>query len=276
MLIYRTSQRQPEKFKESIIRLVQEELGPQYDVATHFTPSYNPWTQRLCLVPNSDMFKAINEGAASVVTDHIETFTETGIQLKSGKELSADLIVTATGFNLSFLSDIRISVDGKTLEPSETLTYKGMMVSGVPNLSFSMGYTNASWTLRADLTSAYLCRLLNHMERKGYAFCCPRNNNPDMEKRPYLDFSSGYIRRSLNKLPSQGSDHPWRLYQNYITDVRHFRFDSLEDGVMDFDCVVMEFVIGHNLVMKEITVISFVGWESLYFDDWAFGCILIF
>jgi cation diffusion facilitator CzcD-associated flavoprotein CzcO len=234
MLIYRTSQRYPEKFKEKIKQLVRQQLGPDFDVDTHFTPTYDPWHQRLCLVPDNDMFQALRNGTASVVTDHIECFTPTGLRLKSGDELDADLIVTATGFNLSFLSDVEISVDGKRLAPEQSMTYRGMMVSDVPNLAFSMGYTNASWTLKADLTSAYVCRLINHMDRKGYASCCPRNKDPDLTREPYLDFSSGYIQRSLHELPSQGSRPPWRLYQNYFRDIGSLRFGRLHDGVLEF------------------------------------------
>jgi monooxygenase len=204
------------------------------DVETHFTPSYNPWDQRLCFVPDGDLFKALRDGRAEVVTDHIDTFTETGLKLRSGRELPADLVVTATGLKLKFLGGLELEVDGKRVVPSETMTYKGMMCSDVPNLALAIGYTNASWTLKCDLTSEYVCRLLNYMDRHGYTQCCPRRNDPSLKEQPLLDFSSGYIQRSIDEFPRQGSFAPWRLYQNYALDRMMLKHGSLEDSGMEF------------------------------------------
>lgn len=233
-LIYRRCQTHPAQVKQRLVNMVREELEPDYDVDTHFTPSYNPWEQRLCLVPDSDMFKAINKGTASVVTDHIDTFTETGILLTSGKNLPADLIVTATGLNLKFLSDVEFVIDGKKLEASKALSYKGMMLSGVPNMAISMGYTNASWTLKCDLTCDYVCRLLNHMDEKGHTICTPHNPDSSLPREPYMNLSSGYVQRAGDILPGQGSKPPWKLHQNYFKDILMLRHGSLEDEAMVF------------------------------------------
>ena len=226
--------RKPERAKAFILRRVRQELGPDYDVDTHFTPSYNPWQQRLCLVPDSDLFKAIKAGRASVVTDHIETFTERGIQLRSGKELEADLIVTATGLNLQLLGGLEVTVDSERIDFSKTVTYKGLMFSDVPNLALAIGYTNASWTLKCDLTCEYICRLLNHMAAKGYEQCCPRPGDANMELEPLIDFTSGYIQRSVAAFPKQGPQVPWQAYQNYIRDVWTVAYSSIEDGALEF------------------------------------------
>ena len=232
--IYERCRKYPRQAKARIIAMVRDELGPQYDVDTHFTPTYYPWDQRLCLVPDGDMFKAIREGRASVVTDHIDCFTGNGLRLKSGKELQADIIVTATGLELQFLSDVVFTVDGEVLEPGRALSYKGMMVSGVPNMALSAGYTNASWTLKCDLTCDYVCRLLNYMDRHGYRICTPVNREPNLEVEAYMSLSSGYIQRALDKFPRQGARAPWKLYQNYIRDIFALRFGRLADGVMEF------------------------------------------
>jgi cation diffusion facilitator CzcD-associated flavoprotein CzcO len=231
---YRLTRRQPEKVKAAIIDMAKAQLGPDYDVATHFTPRYNPWDQRLCLVPDADLFEAIKAGTASVATDAIDTFTAGGIRLKSGQELAADLIVTATGLDLQLMGGLDVSVDGARVDLPNCFSYKGMMYSGVPNLASSFGYTNASWTLKADLTAEYLCRLLNHMLRHGYVECRPVNSDPDLEAEPWLSFSSGYVQRALTRLPKQGAKIPWRVHQNYALDVMAFRFGRLEDGVMRF------------------------------------------
>lgn len=233
-VIYERCRKYPRQAQARIIAMVRDELGPQYDVDTHFTPTYYPWDQRLCLVPDGDMFKAIREGRASVVTDHIDCFTGNGLRLKSGKELQADIIVTATGLELQFLSDVVITVDGEVLEPGRALSYKGMMVSGVPNMALSAGYTNASWTLKCDLTCDYVCRLLNYMDRHGYRICTPVNREPNLEVEAYMSLSSGYIQRALDKFPRQGARAPWKLYQNYIRDIFALRFGRLADGVMEF------------------------------------------
>jgi len=234
MLFFRMARNSPDKVKANILGMVREKLGPDYDVDTHFTPTYNPWDQRLCLVPDDDLFNAIKTGAASVVTDHIERFTPTGILLKSGAEIEADIIVTATGLNLEVLGGAEFAVDGKPVIFSETLSYKGMMYSGVPNLASSFGYTNASWTLKADLTCAYVCRLLNHMTKTGLAQCTPVRQPGDEGDQDWLDFSSGYVQRSVHLFPKQGAKAPWKQHQNYALDLMTLKFGKVEDGAMVF------------------------------------------
>ncbi|WP_454714722.1 flavin-containing monooxygenase [Caulobacter segnis] len=233
MLFFNLARKKPEKTKERLLGLVREQLGPDYDVATHFTPRYNPWDQRLCLVPDADLFQAIKAGRLSVVTDHIETFTETGILLKSGKTLDADIVVTATGLQLQLIGGMEVVVDGKTAQLSESMSYKGMMFSDVPNLASAFGYTNASWTLKADLTSEYVCRLLNSLDRARADYCVPRIDG-DMDVAPWLDFSSGYVTRSMDQFPKQGLRKPWKVHQNYALDLVALRFGKVEDGVMEF------------------------------------------
>jgi cation diffusion facilitator CzcD-associated flavoprotein CzcO len=233
MFFFNLARKRPDKVKAGIIDMVRQQLGPDYDVATHFTPRYNPWDQRLCLVPDADLFDAIKGGRASVVTNHIEGFTETGIRLKSGAELEADVVVTATGLKLNLLGDVEFSIDGERRNLSKCLSYKGMMFSDVPNLAYSFGYTNASWTLKADLTAEYLCRLLNHMDRRRTPIATPRRD-PSVEEEPFLDFSSGYVQRALDVLPRQGSKKPWKLYQNYAFDLFTLRFGKVDDGTMTF------------------------------------------
>jgi cation diffusion facilitator CzcD-associated flavoprotein CzcO len=212
---------------------VRRRLGKKYD-SKHFTPQYNPWDQRLCIAPDADIFRAIREGRVSLVTDHIETFTEDGLLLKSGQQLDADIIVTATGLVLKLISGMQLLVDGKPVDLPKTLVYKGMMFSDVPNLAFAIGYTNASWTLKCDLTSEYVCRLLNHMGHHGYAVCTPRVNDPDVGEEPVIDFTSGYVLRALHMLPHQGSKTPWRLHQNYMKDLSMMRYGRVDDGTMQF------------------------------------------
>ncbi|MEM7016229.1 MAG: NAD(P)/FAD-dependent oxidoreductase [Pseudomonadota bacterium] len=234
LFFFRYIRRNPERVKNMLINGVKQALGPDYDVDTHFTPRYNPWDQRLCLIPDGDMFQMLKASQASVVTDHIEAFTETGIKLKSGKELEADLVVTATGLDLQVISDLNVTVDSRKIDFSEKLLYKGMMCSDIPNFAFAMGYTNASWTLKCDLTCEYVCRLINYMERKGYASCLPKNEDPSVLPEPLLDFSSGYVQRSIHKFPKQGSKAPWRLYQNYALDTFNLGYKSLDNGIMEF------------------------------------------
>ena len=234
MFFFWLSRKKPAMVKGAIIGEVRKQLGPDYDVDTHFTPRYNPWDQRMCLVPNGDLFRSLRKKQATVVTDEIESFTETGLKLRSGLELEADLIVTATGLDLQVLGGMEIVVDGQRIEPSKTVSYKGMMFSDVPNLASSMGYTNASWTLKCDLTSGYVCRLLNHMKKKGYDQCTPRKTDPNMQVVDWIDFSSGYIQRSLHKFPKQGSKTPWRLHQNYALDIMSLSYGRIEDGAMEF------------------------------------------
>jgi cation diffusion facilitator CzcD-associated flavoprotein CzcO len=230
---YQLSRRRPELVKKMIRRGVQRSLPAGYDVDKHFKPRYNPWDQRMCLVPDGDLFAAISAGDASVVTDRVAGFTERGIALESGEELEADVIVTATGLNLLFLGGIELSVDGEAVDVPSKMTYKGMMLSGVPNLAFTVGYTNASWTLKADLTSEYVCRLLNHMDAHGYKRCVPEVD-PSVTEQPLLDFTSGYVQRSLDRFPKQGSKEPWKLRQNYVFDIRTIRRGPIDDGAMRF------------------------------------------
>jgi cation diffusion facilitator CzcD-associated flavoprotein CzcO len=234
MYFYQMCKRKPDKVKSLLLGGVRQMLGPDYDVQTHFTPRYNPWDQRLCLVPDADFFRAIRRGKVSIVTDHIETFTERGLKLKSGTELEADLIVTATGLSLVPLGGARLTVDGRAVDPAKTFIYKGMMYSDVPNLASVFGYTNASWTLKADLVCEYVCRLLRRMERGGYRQCTPRNADPTLKEEPWVNFSSGYIQRALPKQPKQGSKRPWKLYQNYALDLLSLRFGSVRDKAMIF------------------------------------------
>jgi monooxygenase len=234
MALYAYCRKFPAAAKKMIVEQVRKRLGDTLDVDTHFTPDYNPWDQRVCLVPDGDLFKVVRAGKASVVTDHIETFTEKGILLRSGAELEADIIVTATGLKLKFLGGLGVEVDGKPVEVSKTLTYKGMMCSDVPNMAFAIGYTNASWTLKADLASEYVCRLLNFMDERGYATCCPRKNDPNLREEPLLDFTSGYVQRARDIMPKQGSISPWKLYQNYVLDLAAFKRGRLDDRFMEF------------------------------------------
>src|SRR5579859_4624258 len=234
MLFFSLSKRSPARVKKLLLRGVKTQLGPDYDVEKHFTPRYNPWDQRMCLVPDGDLFRAIRKGRASVVTDHIETFTERGIKLRSGQELEADLIVTATGLNLVVLGDVQFTVDGRPVDLSKTMNYKGMMFSDVPNLASAFGYTNASWTLKCDLTCAYVCRLLNHLEKTGQRRCTPRKTDPSIAEEPFADFSSGYVQRAIAKFPKQGSKRPWRLYQNYALDLMALKYSGLQDSAMEF------------------------------------------
>jgi cation diffusion facilitator CzcD-associated flavoprotein CzcO len=234
MWFFRLARNKPAAVKKNIIDMVRAELGSDYDVGKHFTPTYNPWDQRLCLVPDADLFEAIKAGQASVVTDHIETFTEDGIKLTSGAELKADIVVSATGLNLQVMNGLALTVDGRAIDPGATLSYKGMMYEGVPNLASAFGYTNASWTLKCDLTCEYVCRLLNHMARTGLRQVTPRNDDPDIERQPWLDFSSGYVQRAMEKFPKQGSKAPWRLHQNYALDLMSLRYAKLDDGTLEF------------------------------------------
>ena len=234
MYFFRMCRTAPNKVKEMILGGVRQALGPDYDVAKHFTPSYNPWDQRLCLVPNGDLFEAIKGGQASVVTDQIETFTPTGLKLKSGETLEADVVVTATGLNLQLLGGLQVSVDGVAMDVSQTLGYRGMMYSDLPNMASSFGYTNASWTLKCDLTCEYVCRLLNYMDKKGVRQATPRQRDPSIGTEPWLDFSSGYVTRSINKFPRQGDKAPWKVHQNYALDIVNLRYSAMDDGVLEF------------------------------------------
>jgi cation diffusion facilitator CzcD-associated flavoprotein CzcO len=239
IFFYKLARSRPEIFKRMLQKGVRNHLGDQYDIK-HFTPEYNPWDQRLCLVPDSDLFDAIRGGRATVVTDNIETFTETGIQLKSGEHLDADIVVTATGLVLKLMSGLQLVVDGAPVDLAKTMAYKGMMFSDVPNLASAFGYTNASWTLKCDLTAEYVCRLLKHMDQHGYAQCTPRVNDMEIIEEPALDFTSGYVLRALHTLPRQGSKTPWRVHQNYVKDLSMLRFGRLDDGTMEFKAATGE------------------------------------
>jgi cation diffusion facilitator CzcD-associated flavoprotein CzcO len=234
MYFFNLARKKPAAVKARIIQMVRDQLGPDYDVETHFTPRYNPWDQRLCLVPDADLFQAIKAGSASIVTDQIETFTETGVRLKSGRELAADIIVTATGLNLKVMNGVELTVDGRRVDPANVLSYKGMMYEGVPNLASAFGYTNASWTLKCDLTCEYVTRLLNHMKATGTRQVTPVNADPTITPEPWLDFTSGYVQRAIGKFPKQGSKAPWKLHQNYALDLMNLRYAKIEDGVLQF------------------------------------------
>lgn len=231
---YRMCRTQPERAARGLLKLVRKQLPEGYDVKKHFTPRYNPWEQRLCLVPNGDLFKAIRTGKAEVVTDQIETFTETGIRLRSGQTLEADLVVSATGLELKFMGGIALSIDGQPVDPRDSLPYKGLMLSGIPNLALVFGYTNASWTLRADLVNAFVGRLLQHMRSSNTAWVMARPPAQPVPTAPWVDFSSGYFQRALDRFPKQGEIAPWRTEQNYKRDVELLKKAPLEDGVLQF------------------------------------------
>ena len=224
----------PERAKAFFLDKVREELGDDFDIETHFTPRYNPWEQRVCLAPDGDFFEAMRNGTASVVTEHIDRFTENGILLKSGETLEADIIVRATGLDLAFFGGMDIVVDNRPVVPGETVSYKGMMFGGVPNFALSTGYTNASWTLKCDLTSAYVCRLLNHMDKKGFTQALPQGDMESVDIDPILNLSSGYIARRADDMPKQGKEMPWRMHHNYLLDILHLGYGSVNDTAMQF------------------------------------------
>ena len=230
---FQLAQRRPELAKKVVRKATAQQLPPEVDVDVHFNPPYNPWDQRLCFVPEGDLFRALRRGTASIVTDHIETFTEKGIRLTSGEELIADVIVTATGLNLKPMGGIEIEVDGRPVDVADTMTYRTLMLSDVPNFAFTIGYTNNSWTLKADLVADYVCRLLAHLDRTGARMVvAPRD--PEVGEERLLTFSSGYVLRALDRLPKQGDREPWKLRQNYLYDVRSLRRGDIDDGVLRF------------------------------------------
>ena len=232
--MYALSRRRPELVKALLRKAVERQLPPGYDVDTHFTPRYNPWDQRLCVVPNGDLFQAIKAGTASVVTDHIASFTKTGMLLESGTQLEADIVITATGLELLFIGGIEMSVDGETINLPSKLTYKGMMLEGVPNFALAVGYTNASWTLKCDLTCDYVSRLLNHMRARGQTACTPVNRDASVTAQPLLGLTSGYVQRSADRFPKQGSKFPWQVHQSYLRDYRALKMRGVEDDAMVF------------------------------------------
>ncbi len=229
---YQLSRRRPD-FTRRLIRKATVAAVPALDVDTHFRPRYDPWDQRVCFVPDGDLFRALRHGDAEVVTDTIETFTPTGIRLASGRELEADVVVTATGLNLKPFGGIRLDVDGDEVKVAQTMAYRALMLSGVPNFAFTIGYTNASWTLKADLVADYVCRLLAHLDEHGLREVVPVRDG-GLDEVPLMDFSAGYVLRSLDQLPVQGARAPWRLRQNYLHDVRTIRKGAIDDGVLAF------------------------------------------
>ena len=233
MYFYRAARKNPDGAKARMLDMAREHL-PAAVVEQHFTPRYKPWDQRVCLAPNGDIFASIREERTSVVTDEIDTFTAGGIRVKSGQVLNADVVVTATGLNLQFMGGLDVMVDGRRIEPAQLMAYKGLMFGDVPNLVSVFGYTNASWTLKADMVSAYVCRLLAYMDRMGYARCMPVGD-PSVEERPWVDFTSGYLERAAGQLPKQGSKFPWRLYQNYMRDRLMLHGGRIDDGILHFE-----------------------------------------
>ena len=231
--VYELSKKRPRIVRRALLTAAKRQLGDQFDM-THFRPKYNPWDERLCAVPDGDLFKTLKQGKGSVVTDHIEAFTENGIRLTSGKELEADMVVTATGLDLMIFGDIKPTVDGNPVKISDGLTYKGAMISGMPNFSMTFGYTNSSWTLKADIIAEYCCRLIKYMDKKKIAYCVPEPSAQDASDAPFLDLQSGYVMRAKDKLPRQGNNGPWKVVQNYFHDIKTIRYSPLNDGNLRF------------------------------------------
>ncbi|MEZ0339467.1 flavin-containing monooxygenase [Mycobacterium sp. pV006] len=231
---YQTARMFPDVFRKALRTMAERRLPEGFDYDRHFAPDYKPWDQRVCLAPNGDLFKTIRKGKASVVTDRIERFTEKGILLASGEVLEADIIITATGLNVQFFGGAQVLRNGAPVDLSQSVAYKGMMLSGIPNMAFTFGYTNASWTLKADLTSEYVSRLLSYMDEHGYTTVTPREPGPDVERLPFVDLTSGYIQRALDRLPKSGSKAPWRLKQNYLVDLQVIRRGKVDDKALEF------------------------------------------
>jgi len=233
MGVFNLAKSRPKVVRRLLLAQVRQQVGKNVDMK-HFTPNYNPWDERLCAVPNGDLFKVLRRGKASVVTDHIDTFTAKGIKLKSGETLEADIIITATGLNLQMMGGAQITVDGKPFVMKEAMNYKGVMFQDLPNLAMMFGYTNASWTLKSDISSEYVCRLLKHMDKNNLRQCMPRNHDASVAPEAFMSMNSGYIQRALDTLPKQGSKAPWKLYMNYVLDLAMLRYRPVEDGVMEF------------------------------------------
>jgi len=231
---FQLSRRAPKAMRALFLKGVERHLPPGFGLDPHFSPRYGPWTQRVCLVPDGDLFDVLASGEASIVTDDIETFTEKGLTLASGAELEADVIITATGLNMQLLGGLTVAVDGEEIDFAGTVGYKGMMFSGIPNLAIALGYTNASWTLKCDLTCEYVCRLINHMDEQGYTHCTPQRPDASMETSPFIDLTSGYVLRSIDQFPKQGSRAPWRMHQNYPRDILLIRRGDLEGEGIEF------------------------------------------
>jgi cation diffusion facilitator CzcD-associated flavoprotein CzcO len=232
-MMFRMSRTFPNFVRNMLQKQVKAFVGPDVDMK-HFTPKYNPWDQRLCAVPSGDMFRVLKQGKASVVTDHIDRFTANGIRLRSGEELKADIIITATGLELQLFGGMQVTVDGQAVNMADKLNYKGLMFNDMPNLSYTFGYTNASWTLKADLIAEYVCRLLKHMDATGTRICMPRQLDPTVKPDDFLDMTSGYVQRALAILPKSGNKAPWKLHQNYALDMNQLRRGAVDDGVMFF------------------------------------------
>jgi monooxygenase len=233
-LSFQLSRRRPKLMKALIQRGARSALPAGFDVDTHFSPRYDPWDQRMCVCPDGDLFDVLSDGRASIVTDAVTSFTEDGVELGSGVTLGADLIVTATGLRLQALGGMQLVVDGREVSTADTTVYMGAMLSGVPNFAFVMGYTNASWTLKADLTCTFVTRLLNHLRRHGYAWAMPPQLGDDVPRLPLLDLSSGYVQRAMAEFPAQGPSAPWRVRQNYTLDRPALRRQPVDDGVLGF------------------------------------------
>jgi cation diffusion facilitator CzcD-associated flavoprotein CzcO len=231
-LSYAFSRSYPGTMKKMLRKQLVAGLGKDFDIDKHFTPTYNPWDQRLCLVPNGDLFEVIKSQKASVITDQIEKFTANGIRLVSGGFIEADIIITATGLNASLFDNVSFEVDGEKVDFSKKVTYKSLMFDGIPNMTYAFGYTNASWTLKCDLVSRYTCRIINYMAKNGYKQCCPVQNDPNMVLKPFLDFNPGYVMRVLDKMPKMGDKKPWKIEQNYYYDKKMFEKSALDDGVL--------------------------------------------
>jgi monooxygenase len=231
---YQLSRKAPAYMRKTLMTMAERRLPKGYDVEKHFGPRYNVWDQRLCLAPDGDFFRTIRHGKADVVTDTIDRFTKTGIKLASGEELQADIIITATGLNMQLLGGVRPSRNGVLMDLTSLMTYKGLMFSGVPNFAITFGYTNASWTLKADLVAEFVCRLLNYMDAKGFDTVEPQHPGADVDELPFMDFSPGYFQRSMHLLPKSGSRAPWRLKQNYIFDMRTIRRGKIADEGLRF------------------------------------------
>lgn len=223
----------PNSARRLMKKLVKKEVGDDFDMK-HFSPTYNPWDERLCAVPDGDLFEVLKEGTASIVTDHIDHFTETGIQLKSGESLDADIIITATGLEVQLFGNMKLFVDGKEFNAHEKMVYRGVLLEDLPNAGMVFGYTNASWTLKADLITEWMCRLLNHMDATGKKIVVPKNFDSSVEHQPFVDMQSGYVQRALSKVPQQGSKLPWKLYQNYVLDLATLRFGKVNDENLKF------------------------------------------
>jgi monooxygenase len=230
---YNASKKWPNAIKKLILKGVKKEMGDGYDL-THFNPLYNPWDQRLCIVPDGDLFQSIKSGKAEVITDTIQQFTANGILLSSGKELQADIIVTATGLKVQMLGGMTLRLDGKRVEPKDIHCYRGVMFSNIPNFAVAIGYTNASWTLKCDLNCDYVVRVLNHMDKNQFLVCTPRFDSGNFSSEPLLDFDAGYIKRAVDILPMQGSKTPWKVYQNYLRDSFLLKYSSIKDKYLEF------------------------------------------